>query len=180
MKGVVFTEFTELVEETFSMEIMDDIIDECDLPSGGAYTSVGFYDHKEILALVTKLSEKTGVEVSELLLVFGRHLIKKFSQGFPSLFSESSTSLDFLETIDNHIHVEVKKLYPDAELPGIGIERLSEHKMKMHYKSKRPFADLAYGLMMGAIDYFNDDVEVERQAVKQDGTEHIFILTRNP
>ena len=58
MKGVIFTEFTELVEETFSMALMDDIIDECHLSSGGAYTSVGFYDYKEILELVSCLSKK--------------------------------------------------------------------------------------------------------------------------
>ena len=47
MKGVVFTEFIEMVEDKFSADIADQIIEEADLPSGGVYTSVGTYDHAE-------------------------------------------------------------------------------------------------------------------------------------
>lgn len=49
MKGIVFVEFLEMVESTFSAEMADDIIDACDLSSGGAYTSVGTYPHSEIV-----------------------------------------------------------------------------------------------------------------------------------
>ncbi|MCX7200840.1 MAG: hypothetical protein NTV17_00650 [Burkholderiales bacterium] len=41
MKGMIFTEFLELVERTYSPEMADDLIDASNLPSGGAYTSVG-------------------------------------------------------------------------------------------------------------------------------------------
>ncbi|MBA1333177.1 heme transporter CcmB, partial [Candidatus Endoriftia persephone str. Guaymas] len=44
MKGIVFSKFIEFVEERFSPEMADDIIESSDLPSGGAYTSVGTYD----------------------------------------------------------------------------------------------------------------------------------------
>lgn len=40
MKGVVFTEFIALVEETYSMDMIDNIIDDCDLASEGAFTSL--------------------------------------------------------------------------------------------------------------------------------------------
>ncbi len=36
MKGIVFTEFIELVEQTFSEDMVDDILEDCDLDSGGA------------------------------------------------------------------------------------------------------------------------------------------------
>ena len=45
MKGIVFTEFLEMVEDKFSADMVDDIIDDCDLASGGAYTAVGTYPH---------------------------------------------------------------------------------------------------------------------------------------
>ncbi len=45
MKGVVFTEFIEMVEDQFSADMVDDIIDDAQPPSGGAYTAVGTYDH---------------------------------------------------------------------------------------------------------------------------------------
>jgi len=43
MKGVIFTEFLDFVELEMGGEMVDAIIDDCDLPSGGAYTSVSIY-----------------------------------------------------------------------------------------------------------------------------------------
>ena len=41
MKGIVFTEFLEMVEERYSAEVMDQILLGAKLPSGGAYTARG-------------------------------------------------------------------------------------------------------------------------------------------
>ncbi|MEM0912514.1 MAG: heme NO-binding domain-containing protein, partial [Pseudomonadota bacterium] len=53
MKGIVFDEFTEMVEEVFGDDMLDDILDENadKLSSGGAYTSVGTYDHNDLVTL---------------------------------------------------------------------------------------------------------------------------------
>ena len=75
MKGVVFTEFLEMVEARFSADVVDDIIDAANLPSGGVYTAVGTYPHEEIVALVLALAQQTGLSVRDLLLVFGEHLL---------------------------------------------------------------------------------------------------------
>ena len=58
MKGLVFREFANMVEREFGQDAFDDLVDECDLPSGGAYTTVGDYDHQEMLDLVTALVRK--------------------------------------------------------------------------------------------------------------------------
>ena len=74
MKGVVFTELVEMVESVFSPDIADQMIENANLPSGGAYTAVGTYDHAEIVSLVVALSELTGMSPEELQQVYGRHL----------------------------------------------------------------------------------------------------------
>lgn len=40
MKGIVFTEFLEMVESHHSADMVDDIIDAARLVSGGIYTAV--------------------------------------------------------------------------------------------------------------------------------------------
>jgi len=178
MKGVVFSEFIELVEEAFSFDMVDDILDDCDLESGGAYTAVGFYDYHEMLQLVTALSKRTGTPIPDLLHVFGKHLIGKFSQSFSAMFTEFDNAFDLLERIDNHVHVEVRKLYPDAELPQLGADRIDENTLVMRYQSNRPFAELAYGLMRGAIEYYGEHVEITRENQDTDGTAQTFTLRR--
>ena len=83
MKGIVFTEFIEMVEETFSMEMADEIIENAHLESGGAYTTLGTYDHREMLELVTQLSQSTGIPVPDLVRVFGIHLCGRFADNLP-------------------------------------------------------------------------------------------------
>ena len=105
-----------MVEDRFSTEIADHIIEASDLPSGGAYTSIGTYDHTEMVQLVTQLSAATGVTVPVLVHTFGKYLFGRFVVLYPQLFEDVELTYSLLERVDSTIHVEVLKLYPDAEL----------------------------------------------------------------
>ena len=157
------SEFIELVEEIFSPEIADAIIEESDRAAGGAYTSVFSYDNNEMIKLVTLLSEKTKIPVCNLLKTYGRRLCARFAILYPDFFTGVSSTLDFLETVENHIHVEVRKLYVDAEVPSFQTERVSGEVMNMLYSSLRPFADLAEGLIIGTADHFGEKIDLERE-----------------
>lgn len=178
MKGVVFTEFLEMVEEKFSYDMADKIIDASNLPSGGAYTAVGTYDHAEIVQLVTHLSKETGIAVSDLLRAFGQHVFKKFSVSYSQFFQGISSSMEFMEKVDGYIHVEVRKLYPDAELPKLEYEKPEPGTLKVTYRSGRPFADLADGMISGCIAHFNDGVTVRREDPVP-GSVAVFTMTKN-
>lgn len=162
MKGVVFTEFMEMVESRMGLGMLDRIITEAELPNDGAYTSVGTYDHAELVRLVTALSSATGLSVSQLVYVFGEHLFVRFSIGYPALFADARTAFDFLSRIDGVIHVEVRKLYPDAELPKLECQRPSENELTVLYSSPRGFGDLAAGLIAGCIRHFDELITVSR------------------
>ena len=160
MKGIVFTEFLEMVEEKFSDDMVDDIIDDADLASGGVYTSVGTYPHSEMVSLVVALSQHSGIEVPVLVKTFGQHLFGRFSVLYPRFFPEGQGAFSFLESIENHIHVEVKKLYPDAQLPTFDTRREGDNTLIMLYQSKHPFATLAEGLIEGCLAHFSVDATV--------------------
>jgi hypothetical protein len=181
MKGIVFDEFTEMVEATFGDEMLDDIIDEHahELPSGGAYTAVGVYDHSELIILVGALSKKTNIEVPVLVHTFGLHLAKVFAAKFPSFFEECTDTFSFLKKIDNHIHVEVYKLYPDAELPKFSFEELDNGAMNLTYESTRGFADLARGLIEGTSEYYGESFSIVADDQSVEGMQKVvFTITR--
>jgi len=163
MKGIVFVEFLEMVESTFSAEMADDIIDACDLSSDGAYTSVGTYPHSELVALVGALSERSGIPVATLIRRFGEFLFERFYVHHESFFHGIDDSLDFLERIEDVIHVQVRKLYPNAQLPRFEIERPDANHLRMIYRSDRHMGDLAEGLIRQCIAHYGTAVEVERQ-----------------
>ena len=80
MKGIVFTQFLEMVEDQFGYGLVDQLLTETDLPSGGIYTTVGTYDHAEMINIVRKLSQKMDVPVPDLLRAYGRYNFVAFTQ----------------------------------------------------------------------------------------------------
>jgi hypothetical protein len=172
MKGVVFTEFMELVESRMGLDMVDRIITEAQLPNDGAYTSVGTYDHAELVRLVRALSSATGLAIPALVHMFGQHLFQRFSVGYPALFADATNAYDFLSRIDEVIHVEVLKLYPDAELPKLACERPAPGELVLLYSSPRGFADLAAGLIDGCIAHYRESITVTRTDLPMEDNLH--------
>ncbi len=177
MKGIVFTLLLNMVDDTFGEEVTEEIISKSDLPSGGVYTSVGTYDHAEVVSLVTNLSQITNIPVSDLVQTFGKHLLGQFYELYPVFFKDIQSVTDFLEEVDSYIHVEVKKLYPEATLPNITTSRDSHGSLELIYKSDRMMGDLAEGLIIGAIEHFGNDHTVSRKDVNKDGSEQCVHFT---
>jgi hypothetical protein len=176
MKGMVFTEFFELVDDQFSFETSERLIEMSHLPSEGVYTSVGTYDANEMVTLVTNLSTLTGVSAPDLLREFGRHLFKRFVASFPAFFDGITSSMEFLPRVHSVVHLEVRKLYPDAELPSFSCVVSEPGVMIMTYRSKRNLADLAEGLILACIDHFGDLLVVRRETGQEDQPETRFII----
>jgi hypothetical protein len=179
MKGMVFTEFLEMVEDKFSPEVADQIIEQANLRSGGIYTSVGTYDHGEMIELVSCLSKETGISSAELMRSFGAYLFDRFHTMFPIYFEGVSSSFDFLQQIENYIHVEVRKLYPEAELPSFACDTPQPGCLRVTYRSKRPFATLAEGLIRGCVDHYGETIDIQTEDLCGGaGTAARFLLTR--
>lgn len=178
MKGTIFTELMEMVETTWSLDMVDTIIERAGVASGGAYTAVGNYPHQEILALVAALSTETGVAAPDLVRAFGKHLFGRFTVCYPRFLEGMSGSFQVLSGIENAIHAEVRKLYPDAELPTFEVEH-HDKRMILTYFSDHPFADLAHGLIEGCVTHFGENIEIRREAVADlPGAQARFILTQ--
>jgi len=181
MKGIVFSEFIEMVESKFSPEMADEIIMAANLPSAGMYTTVGTYDHREMLDLVAKLSEKTNIRTGDLICAFGAHLFGRFNELYPAFFDGVNDTFEFLSQIEEHVHMEVRKLYPDAELPMFETVRLDADTLVMTYRSRRPFADLAMGLMQGCALHFEEDIAIDQDDMSEEDRTHVrFTLRRQP
>lgn len=181
MKGIVFTEFLEMVDQRFGEVVAERIIEESALPSGGAYTAVGTYDHSELVQLVGRLSAITQMPIPELLRGYGKHLFSRFVERYPHFFAGVTSCFGFLEGIEGYIHVEVRKLYPDAELPTIESRRVNDDRLDLTYRSSRPFGDFAEGLILGCIAHFRENISVAKQDASGGGKTCVrFTLTRRP
>ncbi len=179
MKGIVFTEFLEIVEQKFGYEVVDELLNTTELKSNGIYTAVGTYAHSEMVSLVYRLSEVTEVPTNVLLKTYGKHLFKSFSTMYFYLMKDIVGAFEFLNAIEEYIHVEVKKLYPDAELPHFSNEMINEYSLIMTYHSTRKMADLAEGLIESTFEHFKENATITRKNLKEDGSVVQFMITKN-
>lgn len=163
MKGMVFTHFLDMVEERFGIDTVDTIIEQSDLPSKGAYTAVGTYPHTEMVALLKSLEKAVAVPIPDLLRAYGENLFGKLAGGYPALLEDTTCSRDLLRKLDGVIHVEVQKLYPDAELPRFEATDLPDGRLRMHYMSDRHMEDLAEGLLVGCFKHYGEPVSIEKE-----------------
>ncbi len=179
MKGIVFTEFLELVEDKFGLEMVDKIIEQSDLPSKGIYTAIGTYSFSEMLQLLTHLSQNTKIDIDTLLQVYGEHFFNVLKENYAALIANFNNPLDLLESIENHIHVEVKKIYPDAELPTFIVQERTPTSLLLIYKSSRAMHYFGYGLMQSTFTHFNTKATILMEKIQDDGTEVLFTISLN-
>ncbi len=179
MKGIVFTEFLELVEKKFGLGMVDHIISSSQLESKGIYTSVGTYSFSEMLQLLQHLSEKTDISTDNLLLAYGEHFFGVIGESYPDFLATYTDPIDMLSSIENHIHVEVRKIYPDAELPTFKIIEKTKTSLVVIYTSSRAMHHFGLGLMNSTFKYFNSTATIELNKIKEDGTEVKFIINKN-
>lgn len=179
MKGIVFTEFFDMVESVFDIDMVDNIIDDCHLSTNGAYTSVGTYPHTELLQLVDALSNYADTPIKDLVFKYGHHLFARFHTLMPAFFENPKNAFEFLESVHDTVHVEVKKLYPDAQLPNFTTSREGKNTLKMIYESQCPFADFAHGLMVGCVDHYGENIDITfTDKNSSDGYSRIFTLEK--
>ena len=179
MKGIVFTEFLDLVEERFGLEMVDAIISQSKLESKGVYTSIGTYSFSELLQLLQNLKIQTGISIDNLLLIYGEHFFSVIETNYKDLLSSYNDPIEMLASIENHIHIEVRKIYNDAELPTFIIKEKTKKTLILIYKSSRAMHHFGLGLMNKTFEHFNSKATIILEKIKRDGTEVKFIITKN-
>jgi hypothetical protein len=166
MKGIIFTVFIDMLEEDFGLATADSVLSSASIPAERAYTAVGNYPAEEMFALLGQTAALTGKPVEGLVDRYCVFLLKALLSRHGALIGNLSGTFALLESLNNHIHVQVKKLYPDAELPHFTAQRINEHRMELLYASPRKMELVASGLIKAAAQHFNETVHIEMEHVE--------------
>lgn len=161
MKGIVFSVFANFVETIHGLEVWDEVLNVVQPISKGIYTSGSSYSDAELFVLIGALSKITGESVEDLVFSLGYFMLNAVAKIYPALFRDKNLK-EFLLSIDSVIHVEVKKLYPDADTPTFTYEDPGQNQLVMIYFSKRKMCRLAEGLIAGAADHFKENIVINK------------------
>ncbi|BBL89052.1 guanylate cyclase [Vibrio rotiferianus] len=176
MKGIIFTEFMELVEDKFGLETLDQVLELSN--DEGIYTAVGSYDHRDLVKLIVSLSKISNIPPEQLQEVFGEYVFQNLLASIPNHASlqQCQTTFQFVRHVEDFIHVEVKKLYPEASPPQFDFISETETEMVFDYRSARCMAHVCVGLVKGCASHFGQSVNVRHQNQSADGSQVRFWL----
>jgi hypothetical protein len=158
MMGMIYTELVDMMEERFSLDLVDRVLARARL--AGAWTAGGAYADEELFALVGALSEETGIAVGDLLHEYGTHLFGTFVRGHGRFFEGHSDAFSFLRVLETTVHAEVRRLWPVAVPPLFTPADLPDGTFTLRYQSERGMARLAKSLLESSIAHFGPRLEI--------------------
>lgn len=164
MKGILLSIFTDMIEEKYGYEILEEIIDKADLESEAIYLRAGTYSSEELFLMSEILSKKIKISISELLVIYGEFAFRKLIESYPQ-FVENKKAKEFLSSVDQVIHAELKKIYPKAKFPNLRVEDSDSTQLTIYYSSKRNLPSLMKGLIQGASIYFKEKISINVSVV---------------
>jgi hypothetical protein len=174
MKGIIFNLFEEVVVEEHGDDTWEDMLERADID--GAYTAVGSYPDHQFISLLEAMPSGAGQSPEELLRWFGARAIPLLARRYPVFFEGHTSTRSFLLTLNDIIHPEVRKLYPDADVPVFDFDTPSNNgTLVVGYRSGRKLCNLAEGFIYGASAHFGEQVTIEQPHCMHRGDERCEI-----
>lgn len=180
MKGVIFVKLSEFVEQTWGEACWDELLEEANPPSGGAYTTVSTYDDQELFDIVTLITEKKQISMPDAQKAFGQWLFKELLNSAPEHALTSTDTFAWLRAVQDVIHVEVLKLNPDSILPEFTFLEQTENTLRLQYDSPRPLSYLCEGLIHGLAQHNGETITTSQtECPHENGQRCIIEVTKH-
>lgn len=160
MKGLVFVELLAMAEDAFGEDVVDAVLDKGGLTDDGAYTAVGKYPCAELIELVDRFSRHSGLPAWDLQKRFGHWMLDVFARQYGNFFERHTCALDLLMSVETEIHVEVRKLFPDARTPRFEVLYHAHGCLDMRYTSHRALVPFCQGLIEATLEHYGQKADV--------------------
>lgn len=170
MKGVVFNILEDMVTEKGGLLMWQGVLDKVGVEGG--YTAVGTYSDDELFKIVGAVVEELGVPAEEVVGAFGVYMFGQLAKRYPVFVENCPDFFSFLESIDSVIHLEVRKLMTETQLPSIKCTRVGNSELLMNYSSPRRLCLLAEGLIYGAAEQYGSSIRIDHPVCMHKGADH--------
>jgi hypothetical protein len=176
MKGIVFNLLEGAVVDAHGPDAWEQVLEDAGVD--GAYTSLGNYPDDEALALVAAICERVGEPADAVLRDFGRAALPALVARFPEFAAGHRSAKSFLLRLDDTIHPEVVKLYPDARPPRFRFEDPAPHVLVMHYVSERRLCAMAEGMIEASAAHFGESLALDHpECMRRGAARCTFVAT---
>ena len=176
MKGVLFSIVEDAITAEHGAEAWDALLTKADVDGG--YTSLGDYPDDEFYRLIAVGAELLDVPPRDLTRHLGHSALLALGDRYPDFFSPHARAIDFVLTINDVIHPEVRKLHREADPPEFDFTVGEDGELTVAYHSRRRLCALAEGMIRGAATYYGDRVVVEHETCRDAGDDTCVLRCR--
>jgi predicted hydrocarbon binding protein len=169
MKGIIFNLLEDFLTEHLGEERFEELIEGCSLKTREPFVGPGSYPDEDLLAIVDRTVEVTGMTKPEALRAFGKFCIGRLSQKYPFFFDRHDHAKAFIKTLNAMHSLEVKKLYADAKPPEFVMEDPSPDRLIMRYVSERKLCPLVEGLIEGVAEHYRSSIRYRQRRCMLEG-----------
>lgn len=169
MKGVIFNYLEDFLTQNIGEDATDDLISSCQLQTKEPFVGPGTYPDSDLFAIVGAASKKLGAPVPDLVKAFGKFCFPKLGAAFPKFLEGFDHPKPFLMTVDNVIHVEVRKLFKDSILPKFIFVDTKPDQLDLTYQSERKLCGFMEGLLDGTGEHFGVPIQYEKHTCMSQG-----------
>ncbi len=172
MKGMVFNALEEMISQRFGEDYLEGVyqragFEEDTLPFVGPAT----YPDQLLLDFVGAFSLVSGEPADDILRGFGEFCFPILAEIFCKTSAMPETAMEMLRATEHEIHVEVRKLDPEAMPPLIQLEEQIGDKSLLRYQSARRLCPYFEGLLQGLADRYACSVELEKLSCMKSGAD---------
>ena len=176
MKGIIFNVVQQVVTDAHGEDTWDALLDAAGLD--GAYTSLGSYPDEHLFRLVAAAASALGQPPDQILRQLGEGAIPVLAEKYPIFFADHTSTRTFLLTLNDVIHKEVCKLYPDAQVPTFAFDDSDSEVLHIFYHSRRKLCALAEGFIRGTATHFGERAILAQTECMQHGAARCLIECR--
>ena len=171
MKGVIFNILEDFVVDGWGEDAYDEILSMCPVSAHGPFVGPGTYPDAELFAIAGAAAKKLGVPLSDALRAFGSFTFPKLAARYPMFLDGAEDAKTFLQSVHSVIHVEVRKLYPQAITPAFQYEDTGSDSLRVLYTSKRKLCQFMEGMIAGVGTHFRENIAVTHSACLLEGAD---------
>lgn len=169
MLGFFFTELKQFVIQELSESAWIEVLGKVGLGAKDSYMNGLYYPDEDMMRIVVGVSNMTGMSIDQVLLRYGMFVGKDLFTAYKPLIDPKWKALDFLENVEDSIHMVVRARNRKANPPRLVCNRLTDREIVIDYRSERKLCRVAQGIALGVAEHYGEAIEIVEETCMHRG-----------
>lgn len=162
MKGTVVGTWIKTLKRLYPEDIVNEKMRQADMDPSKPISPLDDISDDKVIAFTKGIANHFSISESELWRAIGKDNIHAFYEGYGAFFRKPNL-YQFLDSM-NDVHQVVRKRIAGSKPPILDMKIISKHQVLLTYRSKRGMFSYLHGLLEGAKEHFNEDMQVLEQS----------------